>query len=251
MNRVQLIRTFNPQVEVFGFFGGRLSETRPAQDYFRGVLKDVFSMQDKPALWKWGNQDLAIRAWHAEVGKNAEFDMLHFLEWDLVLFASLDELFGHVGPDTLGLTALTPIANIERDWLWTGIEPFRTDYVDLIHSVETEFKYNGQPQACFGVGGCYPRTFLDKYVAAPLPEITHNEIRLPLFAQILGYQLVDNGLSKGVFCEESEYAIFNVQRQEISVETMCSQLADPKGRRGFHPYYSILDIDRTTKCLRG
>src|SRR5262249_13187704 len=143
MNRIQLIRALNPGVEIFGFFGGQESEIKPAQDYFRGVLKDVFVMKGKPALWKWGNQDLVIRAWHDEVGKSADFDMLHFLEWDLVLFASLDDIFGHLKPDSVGLTALTPIASIEQDWMWTGLEPYRTDYIDLMCYVKDQFGYSG------------------------------------------------------------------------------------------------------------
>jgi hypothetical protein len=234
---------------MYGIFEGPQQDVQTARDAFGSLLSNVYFHQGRSAVWKWVNQDLVIRSWHDQVGKNLDFDVLHYIEWDLALFAPLDEVFSGIPPQALGLTGLTPIDDIESKWSWTSRDPFRTDWLDLLEHAVNRYDFTGRPHACFGVGSCLPREFLDKYLSTPVLEISNNETRLPLYAQILGFDLRDNGLSRGIICDDSEYRLFNCRRRpdavesEVQLDDILSQISDPYGRRAFHPYYTLLDID--------
>jgi len=249
LNRIELIRKLNPHASIYGIFDGPERDLRLARETLSNVLEDVYYHAGRSAVWRWVNQDLVIRAWYNEVGKQLDFDMLHYIESDLVLFASLEEIFSGILKGSLGLTGLTPIDTIENKWAWTARDPFRTDWLDLIEDAIERCNYKKRPYACFGVGSCLPRGFLDRYSSTTVPELSNNEARMPLYAQILGYELRDNGLSKGIICDEAEYRVFNSKRRpdgresEIELEDIITQISMPTGRRAFHPYYKPLDID--------
>ena len=85
-----------------------------------------------------------------------------------------------------------------------------------------------------------PRTFLEKYVATDVPTICHDELRLPLMAQSLGFRLYDTGLYRGWFDPE-EMRFFNADTFGIAPDVIKAELAKPTGRRVFHPCRSVVD----------
>jgi hypothetical protein len=70
--------------------------------------------------------------------------------------------------------------------------------------------------------------------------IAHDELRLPLFAQILGFPVVDNGL-RGPWRGEREHEFFHFRAREIELETIRAELAKPGGARAFHPVRRKVD----------
>lgn len=243
LNRIEMIRALNRDVEIYGFYGGPLHELQSARDALDGVLDDIYSIEGRSGIWKWGMQDLAIRSWFTDVGKSHGFDVLHLLEWDLLIFEPLEKMFSGIGPAEVGLSALTPLDTIEREWHWTARDPFRTDWIDLMERVRKRYGYSGRPYACLNAAACLPRPFLEEYSRLDIPELAHNEIRIPLFAQILGFELRDNGIAKSIFPDEGEQKIFNAMRQEIDLKDILSELSTGGGRRAFHPYYNFIDPD--------
>lgn len=69
--------------------------------------------------WNWKNGDLLLLDWYREAGHRLSFDVLHFLEWDLLLAEPLERLYAAVPPQAVGLTAPTPLSVIGDDWRWT------------------------------------------------------------------------------------------------------------------------------------
>jgi hypothetical protein len=195
---------------------------------------------DESAQWNWQHSDLALAAWYREVGSELRFDVIHVVEWDLLLLEPLPKLYSSVAPGAVGLTALTPISLLEREWTWLRRSENRREWEQLLALARTEWGYHGTPHGCLGPGLCLPRSFLEGYAALDLPRLCNDELRLPLFAQILGFPIVDTRL-RGPWRGEREHPFFHFRNQEIELSAMKAELANPDGWRAFHPVRTRID----------
>jgi len=239
-NRLRLVRKMNPDIAIFGLYGG---EDGAVGSFSRlsPYLENFFIIGDKSAEWKWKNSDLAARLWLDAVGAKTDFDMLRMIEWDLVLFDSLDNIYRSIPENGIGLTGLTELINIEDKWDWTSVKKERIKYEALFDFARKRYGYEKTPYASLGPGCCLPRKFLADYAAAEVPELCHDELRLPLFGQVLGYQLYDTGFYKKWF-DEGEHAYFNCMDRLIDGSTIVGELKKAAGRRVFHPYRNLIDL---------
>lgn len=248
-NHLRLLRKFNPDTPIFGLFGGQEKDYKKFCKKLKPYLEDISCTWGKTDVWKWKHSDLAARLWFKEVGNKISFDMLHVIEWDLVFFSPLDEIYKNIPKSGIGLTSLTPQKEAKKKWLWFSQkkgEIFRTDWDDFLNYVKDRFNYDQEPYACLTAGLCMPRTFLEKYSSIEIPEILHNyihdELRVPLFGQIFGFKLYDTNFAVG-WLNEDDYNFFNCVNRPIWLHTMASELAKPSGRRVFHPVRTIVPFD--------
>ena len=245
-NRLELLRAFNPGIDIFGLYGGEEGNFRDIAKALSQHLVHAYCISGKSQEWKWKHSDLAIRLWYKEYGYRLSFDMLHIVEWDLLLFSSIRQLYGHIPKNGVGLTALTPLENVKSRWGWTYLlEAHKGEWSELLELVTHKFHYDQKPYASLGPGVCLPREFLEEYGSIDIPELCHDEVRLPLFAQILGFRLCDTGFNKKWF-DEAEMKVFNCQNQEIETSIIREELSKPSGRRVVHPYRSVFMLDRPT-----
>jgi hypothetical protein len=237
-NHVQLLATFNPGTPIFGVFGGpeRLFPLLRhwTRAIFGSAVTNLYCISGQSRQWKWANSDLVVRLWYRDVGRQYPFDVLHVVEWDLALFAPLAEAYARVPPDGVGLTGLTPLAAVEDRWGWTAEEPHRTEWRELLEFARTRLGYDLAPYACIGPGVCFPRAFLERYLDIDLPPLCHDELRLPLLAQILGFRLYDTGFFRRWF-DADETRFFNADTVAVDSAVMKDELSKPSGRRAFHP----------------
>jgi hypothetical protein len=196
-----------------------------------------------PPEWNWKHSDLVLARWYRDVGHTIPFDVLHLAEWDLLLTAPLDTLYASVPEDAVGLTALTPTAQLESEWTWLRREQSRKEWEALLARARDEWGYDDTPHGCVGPGPCFPRAFLDAYAQIDPPALCNDELRLPLFAQILGFQIVDTKL-RGPWRGEREAPFFHFRAQEIELSAIKGELAKPDGWRAFHPVRARLDPER-------
>ena len=192
--------------------------------------------------WSWQHGDLALAAWFREVGHDLPFDVVHLVEWDLLLAAPLETLYAPVPAGAVGLTALTPISDLEGEWTWLRKDPGRREWHELLARARAEWGYDGTPYGCVGPGPCFPRAFLEAYAALDPPVLGNDELRLPLFAQILGFPLADTRL-RGPWRGEREHAFFHFRAPEIRLDTIRAELAKPDGARAFHPVRRTVGLD--------
>jgi hypothetical protein len=200
---------------------------------------DNFYWSRRSGRWNWKNGDLALAAWYRDVGSRMAFDVAHFVEWDLVLLDSLERLYASVPEGAVALTAYTPLSLLEHDWEWLTRPDDRRQWEQLLAHARTKWGYADVPHACMGVGGSFPRSFLDRYAAIDPPELCHDELRLPLFAQIMGFPIVDTGFRRR-WHDQGEDRFFNTRAIEIEPSAIASELARPDGRRAFHPVRGVL-----------
>ena len=232
--RLSVIRGYNPGITICGLYGGDARRHHIIQEYLTD-LDHVYTIRGKTPDWKWRNGDLAVSEWYRDVGIRFEFDMCHLIEWDLLLFGSVESLYSHVCRDGLGLTGLIPLAAVEDRWGWTVHEPGKTQWQKLLTVARSRYGYVQEPFASLGPGICYPREFLEEYSQLDVPELLHDELRVPLFAQIMGLNLYDTGFLKD-WIDPREKKYFNCGNLDIATETIVAELANPNGRRAFHPF---------------
>jgi hypothetical protein len=96
-----------------------------------------------------------------------------------------------------------------------------------------------RPELDIWVGGaCFPKSFLARYAAIDPPDLCHDDLRLPLFAQILGYPVIDTGFRRR-WDDQDEDRFFSLHAREIDLSTIGAELAKPDGRRVFHPVRAV------------
>lgn len=234
--RVALLRELNPGVSVCGIFGGEQGYRHTA---FRLGGKtflhlDSLYCSPRPGRWSWINLDLALAAWYRDVGFRTDFDTAHVVEWDLFLLDSLERVYADVPQGAVGLTALTPISSIEHDWDWLQRPDNLRQWEELLGYARDVWGYDGVPHACIGPGPCLPRSFLAEYAAIDAPELCSDELRFPLFAQILGFPIADTGFRRS-WRDADEDRFFNSIGRPIEPATISAELRKPNGRRAFHP----------------
>jgi hypothetical protein len=239
-SRVALLRKLNPGVPVCGIFGG---ERGYRQAGFRlgsrSFLRlDSFYRSRRSGPWNWKNGDLALAEWYRDVGCRMDFEVAHDVQWDLLLLDSLERLYARVPDGAVGLTALTPISAIEHDWVWLQRPDDRRQWELLLSYAREGWGYNGVPHACWGTAPCFPRSFLEQYAAINPPELCHDELRLPLFAQILGFPIADTGFRRQ-WHDPDEDRFFNLHGREIERSAIIAELAKLDGRRAFHPVRKV------------
>lgn len=234
-DRLKQLRQYNPGVKIYGLYGGEEADFDKFQSYLRKFLDGNYCIKGKSRNWKWKNSDLAIRLWFSEVGAKVEFDVLHVVEWDLLLFDSLEKIYKHIPTESLGITALTPLAGVAERWSWVSKEPYAAQTRLLFSFAKEKYKYSDEPYASLGPGTSLPRKFLSSLANVVVPEYGHDELRLPLFAQILGFKMKATGFY-GEWGNPNVQRYFNCHGDEISLDMISEELNIDEGRRVFHPY---------------
>ncbi len=233
-DRVRRLRRLNPGMAVHGLFGGSLDDLPAARAGLESELDGLYVLAERDGRWKKTHTDLWVRSWYRDLGHRLSFDVAHVVQWDLLYFDGLAAVYRDVPAEALGLTGLVPLATVADRWDWTASEPLRRGSLELLEIAQRRFGYRGTPQVCLGPGYCLPREFLDAYSAAEPSEAGHDELRLPLFAQLLGFTSCDNGLYPRWFDPRVD-ALFNADNAEVDPEAVRREVADPWGRRAFHP----------------
>lgn len=241
-NHLDLIRYFNPGIEIYGLYGGNKRNLKACKKVLGAYFERLYEIPKKDKGWKWKNSDLALALWYRNIGKKLDFDRLYLIEWDLVIFNSLKEAYSHIPLKSIGLTALTVLKRVENKWDWTSQEPEKSEWKKLLFYAKEKFGYKYEPYASLGPGPCFPKRFLEKYSKLDIPELCHDELRLPLFAQILGFNMQDTGFYKKWF-DKDEKKFFNCIPEEISYKTIKMELSEVNGRRVFHPFRKEVVIE--------
>lgn len=229
-SRIELLKQLNPEIPVYGLG----EDIEGVEKLGEAGMEHLHVIDDKLSDWKWKNGDLAARRWFQEVGRDLEFDMLHIVEWDLLLVEPLEDLYSHVSEDQVALTGLKPVQKAkEYGWTWVNGE-HEQEWRELKQKVRKDFSYTGSSHGCIFPGAALPRSFLDKYAKTDVPELSNDEVRVPLYAEAMGYELVDTGFF-GQWGDEELYRYLNAKGQEIETGKIREELQKKKGRRTFHP----------------
>jgi hypothetical protein len=230
-SRIALLRSLNPDVSIHCILAGDSGDHKEVATRLAPLSDSVWTCHGNPR-WQWQHTDLVISEWYRQQGYGFAFDVLHVVQWDLLLFAPLSQLYEHVPHDAIALTGLTTFEHIAHRWHWSTSEPQRTETLALLEWGKQRWGYH--PRACLGPGVALPRAFVDRYAIEQIPPVAHDELRLPMFGTVFGFQLVDTGFYRRWFDEISE-RVFNANGGELRLGDVRDELSRADGQRAFHP----------------
>lgn len=241
-NRIEQLRRFNPDIVVLPLYGGSKDDLGQAENFCQKLgLKPFYEVKSEDPNWKWKNGDVQIQQWFADVGRHLKFDFLHLIEWDVLLFESLENLYGQL-PNGVVLTGLCPLKDVQDKWSWLVDKPSRSEWLRLMAMIKEKYGYDQEPYACLFPAGAFSRSFLDGLSEIEIPNLVNDEVRLPLWAQILGEPLHDTGFYPEWFSPKV-YSYFNCRGLEIDESLIREELAKGPGRRVFHPFTQIFAVE--------
>lgn|SRR5215203_3581404 len=229
------LRMLNPGVEIHGLYGaGPGYRERAVRLGARRVLglDSLYSLQHD-GRWNWKNGDLALLDWHKEVGRQLDFDVVHLLEWDLLLLDPLSDVYNSVPSGAVALTCLTPVSELIGCWTWLREPEALRQWEMLCAHAQTHWGPTSDPVACLGVGPSFPRAFLDAYASLAPTELCNDELRVPLAARALGFPLMDTCFRRR-WADPDEDRYFNVGGAAVDPATISAE-GHAGGRRVFHP----------------
>ena len=241
-NKLEVIKHYNPGIEIYGLFGGETEDLARAKKMLGAHLMDIYQVPVTDAVWKWQNGDLSLCDWFRNYGHSVDFDILYLIEWDLLQLGSFENLYRHVPSDGIGLTGLISMKKIPK-WRWILKEPWRSQWLELLAHVQKKYNYKKIPHGCLGPGNVFPRAFIEKYSEIAVPVLCHEEIRFPLFAQVLGFKLYDNGFYQDWYNRtDDDFFSCAHDKKEIKRSVMDIEMDKLTGRRVFHPCKTVFKI---------
>jgi hypothetical protein len=234
-NHVDILRILNPGMPMYGLFGGAEKDVPQAKQL---PLEHVWHIPLDDPHWKWVNGDLCVRWWYQAIGQHLTFDMLHLVDWDLILLERLEKHFASVR-DGIAMTGITPMEKVYATWIWVAPLRDRYEWLKLKAYVERVYGYTHTPLAGFFCGASFSRQFLERYAQVEVPGWCNDEVRVPLFAQAFGLPVHDTQLGNAWFTASDEM---------ISPTTVYAQYR--MGMRSFHPVRTILQLREITRVNR-
>ena len=266
-NRLEILRQNNPTVPIYGLYGGDLHLINEYKSFLGLYLDDFYAFtENKDAYWKWIQGDLMITHWYQERGKHLSWDTIVIIQWDMLVFGAIDQLFSMLKPDQMLLSGLRPIKEVENDWSWLTpkIPERRNQYLTFLEHVRKMYGYNQDPLGCLFIVVCFPRIFLEQYSKIEKPELGFLEYRIPIYAQIFGISFCENHSFQGwwvdsdpIFGEKNPIRRawnslylklapnpLNPAKREISIIPIYRHLRTEEGARIFHPYEQLFPITK-------
>lgn len=245
-NRIELLHHYNPDIKVYGLFGGSKEDFPIFRDKLEG-LKHVHFLDITEYDIKWRFSDYSILKWYLEYGKSLDFDILHTAEYDLVFLDSLENIYPYKeGEKHVYITNLVKTKDIMHESNWFVNPEFPTaeclEFVKLLeekYHIPLENQWNSKAP-----GTTLTREFLEGYekLAIELPLIGYDEIRTPAIAQILGIKMHDSGFVKDWFDETSiDFRLFNTDNHPVDLEEIWDAVKN-NYKKAFHPVYEKISL---------
>jgi hypothetical protein len=268
-NRLEILRQYNPNTPIYGVYGGDLAAVDRYKSQLEPYLDDFYTFSEpKDTYWKWLQGDLILTHWYRERGRELPFDTVVVVQWDMLIFGAIEQLFAMLEPNQILLSGLRPIAEIENNWHWVTpkLADLRLRYLQFLEHIDKVYNYQQEPMACIFIVACLPRIFLERYATIEQPELGFVEYRIPIYAQIFGIpiceqhpfnawwidveptfhskDLVQRAMNRFTlrFNPGSLHHTLDPKHSDISLIPIFKHLNMAKGDRIFHPYQSMFPL---------
>lgn len=249
-NRVRLLRHHNPELPIYGLYGGPIEEAGSYSRVLAGLLDDFWCFpEDRSSQWKWRNGDLVLSRWFSDRGEKLSWDSIFVAQWDTLVCASLKRLLPSLERGQMLVSGLRPIEQVEAWWQWTQDEA-KLEYRAFRASLESRYGVIEDPKCCQFIVMVLPREFLESYVSIDEPELGFLEYKVPMYAQAFGTALVPDTCFLPWWPEEPATAgakrtasLMHAWRTPLRLPVVMYERYRPHGRRVFHPYHGIYPHD--------
>lgn len=240
-NRLRLLKKYNSDLKIYGLFGGEQGEADSYRERLGGYLDDFFVSPSTDPDWKWIHGDLMILEWFALRGGGLEWDSIAVVQWDMLVFDSLSDMFANMKLGEILLSGYRELdEEIERRWSWTkeGGDD-RPNYISFKEHVKREYGYGGVLPCCLFIFEIFPRIFFEKYLAVTDRVTGMLEYKVPTYARIFEIPVYERDLGIWWFSSAEQGAVrpMNAREIEIPKKTIQCELQKINGYRIFHPYF--------------
>jgi len=260
--RVARLQALNPGIKIHGLYGGPPERLESADSSFLKKFESLHVLT-RDAMWCWlFSGFLGVDSWYKAIGRRIDFDVLHVMEWDLLTEDSLENLYQGIEPDSIAVTAPTPVAALRSKWLWVTDEEKKGELDSLLEWIRVHHGVTPVLHACFLAGACYPKAYFEAVSRWDLPSYCIDEVLVPIYAQLAKIRVTDTGFLRNwtKFSKWSSYLpsavvsdpfagprrnrihrwfvdfnYLNCDGHEIPVQGIRRELAHMHGRRVFHP----------------
>lgn len=231
INRLKLLKKLNPDIPIYG-----LGENiKNIEKLYKAGIEDVFTIKNKSKRWKWLNGDLAILKWFNNIGKNLNFDILHVIEWDLLLTEPLTKIYKKPSKNTVYMSGLIKLKKARKhNWSYLTGSNYQTVQWFKKHLQKTfSKKVNGKIGLFPGVSLGY--NFLKKYNNIDrIPEIINDEFRVGMYASMF----------ENIKLKDTKFYKWNKKTNQINKNFNSKNNRIPKKRvlnnknkvKAFHPF---------------
>lgn len=242
-NRLQILKKYNPDLKIFGLYGGEMSKAEEYQEKLGKYLDDfyVFTVNTDED-WKWINGDLMILDWYDKRGRNLEWDSVAVVQWDMLVFDSLIKQFNGIKKDEIFLSGLKSMnEGLENAWFWTKPEgEDRPNYQNFVAYIKEKYGYIVPVMCSLFILEIFPRLFFEKYLTVEDKEIGMLEYKIPTYAKIFNIPFYIKDV--GVQWHKIEGLPLNAIPKEVTTEYINKELLKKDGWRIFHPYFKKWEI---------
>lgn len=239
-NRLKLLKQNNPDLKIYGLYGGDLDKVSIYKDRLKNYLDDfyIFSANTNNN-WKWMNGDLMILNWYEKRGINLDWDSVIVVQWDMLVFDSLLNQFSGIKKDQIFISGTRQIdSELENKWDWIKTKSEdRVNYISFIEYIRKMYNYTDTPTASLFILQVFPRIFFDKYLSVGNRNIGMLEYKIPTYAKIFNIPFYEKDVGVNWFSNETRP--LNAIPEEIQESYINEQLNKKDGWRIFHPYYKI------------
>lgn len=250
-NRLRILRKYNPDVRVFGLYGGDLDATCEFQQRLEPYLDDFYCFPDaRPHDWKWRHGDRMIARWFSERGRALEWDTVFIMQWDMLVFDRIEHQFPNLQRGEVLISGLRPVSEVFPWWSHVRPDsPDRAEYDRFLNLIREKYNYDDEPLCGLFIVVCLPREFLIRYAEIPEPELGFLEYKVPIYAQIFGTPFCRDHRHRPWWDDhphaksQSLFArALNAGRQNVPLRVIAAHRAFPWGRRIFHPVFDSYPI---------
>ncbi len=242
-NRLELIKKHNPDIKIYGLFGGRKKEAGTFRKQLAGYLDDFYisSYADQSRSWKWIHGDLMVLEWFTGRGKQLPWNSVVVVQWDMLILGPLKKQFPGLRQGQLFLSGYRALdKNIEKKWRWTKGRRLdeRPQYLAFQKFVREKYNYTKRLKCCLFILQVFPRAFFQKWQKLPNRQQGMLEYSLPTYADMLNVPIYKRKLGVWWFNKRAHQGMtpLNARGKQINDLFIASELRKKKGYRIFHPY---------------
>lgn len=245
LNRLRLIRRYNPGLEIFGLFGGPLVAAPVFQKKLKHYLTDFYISPycRKNSRWKWLHGDLMIWEWFLSRGRNLRWDSLAVLQWDVLVHGSLLAQLPGLRPGQLYLSGLRKLdKSLEQHWYWTRASGGqRPEYLLFKKYLKKHHHHAKDIWACLFILQVFPRKFLEKYSRVEDRGPGFLEYQIPTYAKLwrVPCYVKDPSIWWPAAGLRKRPAALTAEVAAVPKEFILAELKKKAGARIFHPYNQV------------
>jgi hypothetical protein len=251
-NKLRLLRHYNPTTPIYVLFGGEPAAAPQFQTEFDPFINDFYAFpEEKSPEWKWQRGDRLIARWFIDRGYGLNWDSIAIIQWDMLVFAPVEQLFSHLKKNELLLSGARSVEEVKTWWPW--VQPWHPEYRDFLHDNDLA---QHEAWCCEFIVAVFPRAFLERFAARKNPELGFLEYTIPSLAKSWGFDFcTDHPYTPWWNCDPAEFnrhpydKMLNAIGEECPDRYVLLHLLDPWGLRIFHPYSRDLRTDSLSSAL--